>query len=132
MSGERNLTFCELAAFLEDQPEPLAEIVIELRKLVLAAAPDAVETIAWGGLSYHRPDRGGRIKGAVCQISLHRSHVRLSFIHGVRLPDPSRLLRGDRKSKRFVPLKVLGEVGALPLVPLIRAAAGQPADRHRA
>ena len=128
VSKLENLSFCQLAAFLEDQPAPLAEIVIELRKLVLMAAPDATETILWKTLSYHDAVRGGKVKGAVCQISLHADHVRLSFIHGTALPDPSGILRGDRKSKRFVKIRTTAEAEALPLEPLIRAAAERTAN----
>jgi hypothetical protein len=63
--------------------------------------------------TYHRPKVGGRVKGAVCQIVVEGDRVRLDFIHGIRLTDPCRLLRGDRISKRFVPIEAAEDaVGA--------------------
>ena len=58
-------------------------------RIVLDAAPHATETLHWGAISYHDAAHGGMVKGPICQISRHRDHIRLSFIHGVRLPDPS-------------------------------------------
>lgn len=63
----------------------------------------------WDSLSYHRPDIGGRVKGAICLIVVKKSEVRLDFIHGVRLSDPSQLLQGDQKSKRFVSIRNLSD-----------------------
>jgi hypothetical protein len=112
-----------IVEFLEDRPGSLAETAMALRTLVLEEAPEAAESIHWGALSYHDPGCGGHVKGAVCQITLHDGRVRLSFIHGVRLPDPAGLLRGDRKSKRYVELRSAAEIPDLPLRALVRAAA---------
>jgi hypothetical protein len=102
MRSRESLSLAEVEAFLARQPQALAEIALELRNLVAAECPSAAERILWRSLSYHDPEKGGPVKGAICQISLARDHVRLSFIHGVRLADPDRLLRGSRLSKRFV------------------------------
>ena len=123
VSRTGRLPMGQIVEFLEDQPGHLVEIALELRRIVLAAAPHATETIHWGALSYHDAERGGMVKGGICQISLHRDHVRLSFIHGVRLKDPSGILQGDRKSKRYVPIHSLQEVKSLPLSDMIRYAA---------
>jgi hypothetical protein len=111
-----------IVAFLDDQPGQTAETVLQLRALVLKAAPEATETLLWRGLSYHCAEAGGRVRGAVCQISIHEGGVRLSFIHGVRLPDPGALLRGGAKSKRFVALSSPAEIESLPLAELVRSA----------
>jgi hypothetical protein len=99
-----HLSFHEVDAFLQRQPKRFREIALELRNLVLSIAPEATERILWGGLSYHEASRGGPVKGAICQIEIHREHVRLSFIHGVNLHDPESLLSGKRLSKRYVRL----------------------------
>ena len=75
---------------------------LELRNLVAEVCPHATERILPHGLSYHNATKGGPVKGAICQIELDSNSIRLSFIHGVRLKDPSSLLRGDRKSKLFL------------------------------
>jgi hypothetical protein len=113
----------DIIQYLEEAPAPLAEIVLELRKLVLAAAPHASESIHWRALSYHDAERGGMVKGAICQITVHTDHVRLSFIHGARLPDPEGLLNGDRKSKRYIQFRAWWKADAPALARLVRAAA---------
>jgi len=102
-------------------PEP-REIVLALRDVVRRTVPDAEETVLWGGLSYHTPWIGGRVKGALCQITVKRGEVRLEFIHGVRLADPANLLRGDRLSKRYVPIDSSAEAQRPEIVHLIREA----------
>jgi hypothetical protein len=98
-------------------------IVSALREMIARAAPDAVETILWGSLSYHRPEVGGRVKGAVCLITVRRGQVRLEFIHGIRLADPAGLLCGNLRSKRHVPIASVAQVRRPELAALVRAAA---------
>lgn len=89
-------------AFLADLEPDFRKTVETLRAQIFRIVPDIAESVAWSGLSYHRPSVGGRVKGAVCQIVVKRGEVRLDFIHGIRLADPRRLLQGSRLSKRFV------------------------------
>ena len=91
--------------FLKFSHPDIREIVFELRDLVWQACPNATERILRGGLSYHLSEKGGPVKGAICQIELDKDRVHLSFIHGVRLSDPDSLLFGDRISKRFLTIK---------------------------
>lgn len=116
------MSFAEIDAFLQNRSEWEREIALELRNLVSKYAPNVTERILWGGLSYHDASRGGPVKGAVCQIELHGDHVRLSFIHGIRLPDPAGLLEGDRLSKRFIRLDNYDQVPWDVLSELIEAA----------
>jgi len=92
----------EVERILQFQPQPLQELLLELRNLVFKVAPQACERVLWGGLSYHDPAIGGPVKGAICQLEIINEQVRIGFIHGAFLPDPAGLLAGDRKSKRFV------------------------------
>jgi len=78
----------DLTDFLDGLSRVTRQIVTALRSAVRRAAPGAEQTLLWGGLSYHRPKVGGRVKGAVCQIVAKRGEVRLDFIHGMRLADP--------------------------------------------
>jgi hypothetical protein len=91
--------------------------------VVRRIVPHAEESLVWGGLSYHLPQVGGRIKGAVCQIVAKNGQVRLDFIHGIRLADPSGLLQGDRVSKRFVPIGTVADAERPEIAALIREAA---------
>ena len=92
----------EVETFLQHTPAPLQEIVLELRNLVAAVSPDAVEVIRWGGLSYFHAGRGGIVSAGICQIGIEKDHVRLAFIHGVFIPDPRGMLEGKQKAKRSV------------------------------
>jgi hypothetical protein len=110
VAARRHRTFQEqnmlpipaIETFLLRTPLPFQEIVFELRNLIASAAPDAVEVVRWGGLSYFHAGRGGIVSAGICQIGIHTDHVRLAFIHGAFLSDPRRLLEGDRKAKRYI------------------------------
>jgi hypothetical protein len=66
---------------------------------------------------------GGRVKGAVCLINLTHDAVRLDFIHGIHLADPHQLLRGNLRSKRFIPIGSVAEADRPEIAALIREAA---------
>ena len=88
--------------FLKFTPQPLQEIVLELRNIIFFVAPDTVEVVRWGGLSYFHEGRGGIVNAGICQIGIEKDHVRLAFIHGAFLPDTRKLLLGTGKAKRYV------------------------------
>ena len=88
--------------FLKFTPQPLQEIIFELRNIIVSVAPDAVEVIRWGGLSYFHEGKGGIVSAGICQIGVEKDHVRLAFIHGAFLSDPKNLLRGTGKAKRYI------------------------------
>ncbi len=64
-----------------------------------------MEAIRWGGLSYFHEERGGIVSAGICQIGIHRDHVRLAFIHGAFLSEPRNLFEGTEKYKRCIRLK---------------------------
>ena len=112
----------DLKKFLGNLSPEARKLVSALRDVVRRAAPNAEESLLWGALSYHRPEVGGRVKGAVCQIVVKGDMVRLDFIHGVRLSDPCGLLKGDRISKRFVPIGTIADSERPEIAALIREA----------
>ena len=119
----------DLKAFLDALRPDTRRLVLALRDVARRTVPHAEESVLWGGLSYHRPQVGGRVKGAVCQIVAKGDKVRLDFIHGVRLADPRGLLLGNRVSKRFVPIGSVADAGRREVADLIRdAAALDPAE----
>src|SRR5512139_536546 len=95
----------EIETFLQRIPADLQDIVLEIRNIVASVAPDAVEVVRWGGLSYFHEGRGGIVNAGICQIGIHSDYIRLDFIHGIFLSDPKHLLQGTQKVKRFVRLK---------------------------
>jgi hypothetical protein len=109
----------DVRAHLDSLSAEHREIVLALRDVVRRTVPDAEETVLWGGLSYHTPWIGGRVKGALCQITAKRGEVRIEFIHGVRLADSAGLLRGDRLSKRYVPIRSAAEARRPEIAQLI-------------
>ena len=86
------------------------------------AAPETSETVVWGSLSYHVPELGGRVKGAVCLIAPRRGHVELGFVHGALLPDPRGLLTGSQKEKRVVRVERIEDVRRPGMFDLVKAA----------
>ena len=113
----------ELNAFLRELSPGDRRLVRALRALVRRTIPRCDETMLWGGISYHRPEIGGRVKGSVCLIGAKRGRVEIGFIHGARLNDPQRLLQGTRLSKRFVPIRSASDIEQPGLAQLIRDAA---------
>lgn len=110
-------------AFLDALSLDTRQLVLALRDVVRRTVPDAEESLLWGSLSYHRPQVGGRVKGAVCQVVVKGGQVRLDFIHGIRLADPCGLLQGDGVSKRFVPIGTVVDAERPQVTALIREAA---------
>ena len=78
------------------------DIILELRNLVVKAAPDAVEVTHSRGFSYFHADRGGPVSAGICQIGIFPDHIRLAFIHGSFIKDPLRLLEGSSKYKKYI------------------------------
>jgi len=117
------LSTAEIQRFLTKYPTGFQDIALELRDTLISCCPGASERILWGGLSYHDSTKGGPVRGAICQIEFHTDHVRLSFIHGVRLTDPQSLLQGDRKSKRYLRIPAYEEAPWDAIRGLIEAAA---------
>ena len=99
----------EIEAFLQRIPTDLQDIVLELRNIIASVAPEAVEVVRWGGLSYFHEGRGGIVSAGICQIGLHDGYIRLDFIHGIYLPDPKHLLTGNQKVKRYLKIKSFDE-----------------------
>ena len=112
----------EIAKLLENPPNQVCDVAMELRELVLETAPETTETVLWKGISYHKAYEGGRVKGAVCQIGPKDDCVHLAFIHGAFLPDPEGLLEGDRKAKRYIPIRSRKDIRREAFKKLIRVA----------
>ena len=99
----------EIELFLQRTPPHLQDIVWELRNIIASVAPDAAEVIRWGGLSYFHEGGRGVVSAGICQIEIHKDHVRLAFIHGTFLSEPRNLFQGAQKYKRYISLKFYEE-----------------------
>jgi hypothetical protein len=56
-------------------------------------------------------------------IVVKKGQVRLDFIHGIRLEDPSGLLQGHQVSKRWIPIETISDAERAEVAALIREAA---------
>lgn len=113
----------QIETFLQHTPLPLQEIVFELRDMIASVAPDVSEVVRWGGLSYFHEGRGGIVSAGICQIGVHKDHIRLEFIHGAFLTDPRHLFEGTQKYKRFVRIESYNDAPWDYLKELITSAA---------
>jgi hypothetical protein len=92
----------EIESYLEQTPPELRDIVLELRNIIVAIAPEATEVMHSRGMSYFHSGRGGPVSAGICQIIIQHDHIRLAFIHGAFLPEPRRLFEGSAKYKRYI------------------------------
>lgn len=88
----------DVDAYITDQPEPLTDLLRELRRLIREEAPEAGESIKWGHPTYEA-------RCNICYVSAHSEHVNLGFFRGADLDDPQRLLEGTGKSLRHVKVR---------------------------
>lgn len=88
-------------ALLEGLPPPMAALAHGLRRVVLAAVPNAVERVrpGWRVIGYDVPV-GRRRLAYFAWILPERAHVHLGFPSGVQLLDPDRVLQGEGETKR--------------------------------
>jgi hypothetical protein len=86
---------------LGDYPPAMAALALELRKIVMAAVPEAVERVrpGWRVIGYDVP-LGGRRSAFFAWIMPQREHVHLGFPWGVMLIDRDDLLQGEGETKR--------------------------------
>ena len=113
----------QVELFLQNTPAHLQEIVLELRNIIASVAPDAAEVVRWGGLSYFHEGGGGIVSAGICQIGIHKDHVRLAVIHGAFIADPQHLFEGTQKYKRFVRITSYDDAPWETLKELITSAA---------
>lgn len=99
------LTFKQFTAHYSYLPQPLLEVITELRNIVAEVNPKACEEIRRQGVVYFDAERGGPVTAGICQFLIFPDHIRLAFIHGIFLPDPTHLLEGTNKAKKYIRLK---------------------------
>jgi hypothetical protein len=94
------------------------ETLAHVRELILQADPEAVEEWKWRGVPvwYH----GGQI----CTGETYKSAVKLTFLKGASLPDPSGLFNSslDGNARRAIDIHEGVELDADAFKTLIRAA----------
>lgn len=84
--------------------ESLFAVAQAVRELILAAIPNATETIKWGVPVYEQ-------NGLICAVRTTDSHVALQFFDiGTSLKDPDKLLEGTGKTARHVKIRKLSDI----------------------
>lgn len=91
--------------FLSGFPAPIVDLANELRDLVRATLPEAVERvrIGWRIIGYDVPV--GRRLRYVAFVGPEPEHVHLGFANGILLSDPDGMLEGahlDLRKVRYV------------------------------
>jgi len=118
--------------FIAELPPPLRKRAARLRSLVFELAPHAEERVTWDAISLYDPERGGPIKGSICQIVHRDGALRLDFPLGALMQDPHRVLRAQSKraGKRYVVVSPRTPTLAV-LRDLIRASLAAPPKPKR-
>jgi hypothetical protein len=91
--------FDRLLAGAEPQ---VGQIARQLRALVLAVHPDAVEVVRLGDRAASYGLGPKKLSEAYIYIIPHQRHVNLGFYRGTQLPDPDGLLEGTGQRMRHV------------------------------
>jgi hypothetical protein len=112
----------DVESFFAEYPAAVRDIAVGLRAAIRAALPQATEML----------DRSGRVVGygfgsgyseLVCTIIPSKTGVKLGIVNGAHLPDPHRLLEGEGKRHRYVPLTAHSDLQKPGLSALLQAAA---------
>ena len=101
-------------------------IVEGLRKLIRASMPEAIESghPTWHSIGYRHPKAG-----YVCGIFPHKDSVDLVFEFGILLSDPHKVLQGDGKQTRYIPITNIEETNETAIKQLINEALSLPVSR---
>lgn len=116
----------QAARLLDRFTDQVQEVILGLRKRVLAVAPNAAEIITDVGytvsLQYGPEDKVGK---AFCYIAGFSDHANLGFQRGRGLPDPRRVLEGTGARMRHIKFATVAQTQAPWLDQYLEAALAQ-------
>ena len=100
-------------------PDWRGKTFASLRKTILAADPGITEEWKWMGSPVWYRDGG-----IIAVANAHKGKVKLTFMHGAKLPDPDRLFNDglDGNARRAIDFFEDDKINAPALKELIRAA----------
>ena len=103
------------------------ETLARVRKLILEADPEMTEEWKWRGVpvwSHH---------GMVCTGESYKKVVKLTFLHGASLPDPSHLFNTglEGNARRAIDIPEGAQIDAGAFKALIKAAVAENASRAK-
>ncbi len=96
---------------LEDYPPEIGALTVAVRRVVVEAAPFSYELLTTAGKTVTVSFTfTGQATDAFAHISTNAKLVSLGFDHGAELPDPPKVLRGEGKAARYLPLSSMGDL----------------------
>src|SRR6185503_8233430 len=104
------------------------ETLSRVRKLIKEADPDVVEEWKWRGVPVWSHD------GIICTGETYKSHVKLTFMKGASLKDPTKLFNTglDGNARRAIDIHEGEKIDASAFKALIRAAVALNTSRDKA
>ena len=111
----------DLKKFLTKYPDPIQQMVYELRQLVVAVVPGCIEMVDAPAkvIGY---GFGDGYRDLICTIIPGHTGVKLGIVGGADLPDPRQLLEGSGKRHRHIKFKNSKDVKRPGVKPLLRTA----------
>ena len=121
------LVDARLAALGEWRGETLAR----MRGLIHEADPEVVETVKWRKASNPNGVPVWEHAGILCAGEVYKAYVKLTFMHGAALPDPSGLFNAglDGGTRRAIDIRAGETVDAEAFRALVRAAVDRNQSR---
>ncbi len=100
------------------------ETLERLRGIILKASPEIVETVKWRKPSNPAGVPVWEANGIICTGERYKDKVKLTFMHGAKLKDPSGLFNAADKgaTRRAIDVVEGGVVDAKALTALVREA----------
>ena len=89
--------------YIAELPESQAELVREVRQIILRAAPEAEESIKWAQPVYE-------INGPFAYIKAFKNSVNFGFWRGADINDPDELLQGSGEKMRHFKLSTRKDI----------------------
>ena len=122
MAETRFGTFDELLGLADPAMRPIVE---QLRRLILAVDPDAVEIVRLGDRAATYGVGPKKMSEGYAFVLPYEHWVNLGFFHSQGLPDPDGLLEGSGARMRHVKVRSLDMVAAAPIRALLEAAVAE-------
>lgn len=100
------------------------ETLDRLRGIIMGAAPGIVETVKWRKPSKPAGVPVWELNGIICTGERYKDKVKLTFMHGAKLKDPTGLFNAADKgaTRRAIDVPEGGKVDAKALTALVREA----------
>ena len=104
MSQSRDLHL-DFRYFLEFKDQPLIDLYLELRTMILDLCPESNELLYHTHALTSVYTISEKLSSGFCHIPIYTNHLNLGFNKGVLIDDPHQLLQGTGKLIRHIPIK---------------------------